>query len=172
VKKDLDYYMNLPYTIEVVPIPDSEGGGYTAQLPQLGRFAIVGDGETIEEAITDLENLKRDRLTSYLEDGIEIPEPEPEKETYSGRFLVRIPKVLHRQLAEAAKENQTSLNLYVTYLLSTNFNIGRQQEQFNTIIDQLDFMCDAIWDVHYSFDEFNKEIKEPDRAEQIQLKAA
>jgi predicted HicB family RNase H-like nuclease len=120
VKKDLDYYMNLPYTIEVVPIPDSEGGGFTAQLPQLGRFAVVGDGETIEEAITDLEKLKRERFSVYLKDGVKIPEPEPEKEDFSGRFLVRIPKVLHRQLVEAAKDNQTSLNQYVTYLLSTN----------------------------------------------------
>lgn len=172
MKKNLDYYMGLPYTIEVIPIPASEGGGYTAQLPQLGRFAFVGDGETIEEAIADLENFKRERFAAYLEDGIEIPEPKLEKEDYSGRFLVRIPKVLHRQLVEAAKENQSSLNQYVTYLLSTNFNIDRQHKQFNTIIDQLDVMCDAIWDVHYSFEEFDKETKESDAVKLIQLKAA
>ena len=73
--KDLDYYMSLPYVIEVVPIPDAEGGGYTAQLPQVGRFAIVGDGETPEEAIADLENNKRLRFAAYLKKGVEIPEP-------------------------------------------------------------------------------------------------
>jgi len=54
-KKNLDYYMKLPYTIEVVPIPESQGGGCTARLPQIGRFAITGDGETPEEAINSLE---------------------------------------------------------------------------------------------------------------------
>jgi len=87
VKKDLDYYMSLPYAIEVVPIPDSQGGGYTAQLPQLGRFAFVGDGETIEEAISDLEYFKRERFVAYLKDGIEIPEPKPETVQRNIRYL-------------------------------------------------------------------------------------
>lgn len=82
MKKNLDYYMGLPYPIEIVPIPESEGGGYTAQLPQLGRFAFVGDGETVEEAIADLENFKRERFAAYLEDGIEIPEPKSEQEDF------------------------------------------------------------------------------------------
>jgi len=172
MKKDLDYYMSLPYLIEVVPIPDSEGGGYTAQMPQLGRFAIVGDGDTPEEAMADLKTFKRERFAAYLGDGIEIPEPVPEKEDYSGRFLVRIPKVLHHQLVEAAKGNQASLNQYVTYLLSANFNNDRQQKQFDTVIDRLDFMRDTIWSVSYSFKELDKGIKEPDDYKIKQLKAA
>lgn len=37
---------------------------------------------------------------------------------YSGKLLVRIPKELHRQLAEAAKENGVSLNQYALYKLA------------------------------------------------------
>jgi len=37
---------------------------------------------------------------------------------YSGRLLIRIPKELHKELAEAAKTNGVSLNQYAIYRLS------------------------------------------------------
>lgn len=37
---------------------------------------------------------------------------------YSGRLLLRIPKELHKQLMEAAKENGVSLNQYALYKLA------------------------------------------------------
>jgi predicted HicB family RNase H-like nuclease len=151
MNKDLEYYMRLPYIIEVVPIPDSEGSGYTAQLPQLGRFAIVGDGETPEEAIADLEITKRQRFAAYLESGVKIPEPDTDKEEYSGRFVVRIPKILHRHLVESAKSNEVSLNQFVTYLLSTNFQIENNEGLYNDILDRISYMSEAIWDIRYSF---------------------
>jgi len=55
MKKDLDYYLGLSYKIEVIPILPADGGGYEANLPEVGRLAIVGDGETPAEAIADLE---------------------------------------------------------------------------------------------------------------------
>ena len=41
-----------------------------------------------------------------------------EKRQYSGRLMARIPKDLHRELAEAAKKNGVSLNQYVVYKLA------------------------------------------------------
>ena len=169
MKKDLAYYMKLPYTIELVPISESEGGGVIAQLPQVSRFAITGHGETSEEAIAELEEVKRERFAWYLKKNIAIPEPEPEKEEYSGRFIVRLPKILHRQLVEGAKQNQTSLNQYVTYLLASNFHLERQQRQFDAITNELEVMSEAMWHVSYSF-LFDKEIAKGDEeiAEQIE----
>ncbi len=40
------------------------------------------------------------------------------KREYSGKLLVRIPKELHRALAQAAKENGVSINQYVLYKLA------------------------------------------------------
>ena len=37
---------------------------------------------------------------------------------YSGRLMLRIPKELHRELAEAAKANGVSLNQYALYKLA------------------------------------------------------
>ena len=39
---------------------------------------------------------------------------------YSGQFKLRIPKSLHRSLAEHAKEEGISMNQYCVYLLSKN----------------------------------------------------
>ncbi|MBW1896649.1 MAG: toxin-antitoxin system HicB family antitoxin, partial [Deltaproteobacteria bacterium] len=128
MKKDLDYYLGLPYVIEVVPIADSEGGGFAARLPQIGRFAITGDGDTPEEAIANMEEIKKKRFQEYLRKGVRIPEPTSQKEDYSGRFVARLPKMLHRQLAEAAKENGVSLNQYVVYLLTANLHVDQKEK--------------------------------------------
>ncbi|WP_054689386.1 type II toxin-antitoxin system HicB family antitoxin [Desulfosarcina cetonica] len=125
MKKNLNHYLALPYRIEIVHIPEDEGGGYMARLPQFGAMGIVGDGDTKEEALADLENSQRERFQYYLEEGLEIPEPEIADDNFSGRFLVRLPKFLHRELAQAAQQNGVSLNQYVCTLLAMNFQTDR-----------------------------------------------
>lgn len=39
---------------------------------------------------------------------------------YSGQFKLRIPRSLHRRLAEHSKEEGVSMNQYCVYLLSKN----------------------------------------------------
>jgi len=75
MKKDLTYYLNLRYKIELIPISEEDGGGWRAEIPELGRYAFAGDGDTIEEALKDLELTKREYFKEFLEKGIEIPEP-------------------------------------------------------------------------------------------------
>ena len=45
------------YAVHISPIPEGIGGGFRATIPQLGEYAFVGDGETREEALLDLENV-------------------------------------------------------------------------------------------------------------------
>ncbi len=73
--KDIDYYMELPYRIEIQPVPEEDGGGFEASIPELGRRAVCGDGDTIEEALDSLEAVKQERLSAYLAKGVSIPEP-------------------------------------------------------------------------------------------------
>ncbi len=75
--KDLQYYMSLPYKIEIIPLPEILGGGFHADLPELGRYAIVGWGDSIMEAIEDMEIIKEVMLYEYLKSDVNIPEPEP-----------------------------------------------------------------------------------------------
>ena len=116
--KDLSYYVGLPYRIEIQPIPENKGGGYEASIPELGRYAVCADGDTVEGALQSLEAIKRERLSAYLEEGYTIPEPELDEEVHSGKFVLRIPKYLHRELARRAKENGVSLNQFISSLLS------------------------------------------------------
>jgi len=123
VKKMLDYYLKLNYKTEIIPIPKKEGGGFEASIPQLGRYAFVGQGETPQEALEDLHETKKEYFEEFIEKGIKIPEPEEEKKEFRGEVLVRMPKFVHKELYMAAKENGISLNQYINILLTKNFQI-------------------------------------------------
>jgi antitoxin HicB len=119
MSKNLKYYLNLNYPVEIKKIPKADGGGYLASIPQLGGKAFCGDGDNIEEALRNLNKVKEHLFRGYLEEGIPIPEPEPEPESiFSGKFVVRIPASLHRELVETARKENMSLNQLVLHLLS------------------------------------------------------
>lgn len=120
MKKDLNYYMSLPYIVELKPILVEDGGGFSASIPQLGRYSLLSDGETIDEALDNLEEIKKERFAEYIQAGVTIPEPEKDEEDYSGKFVIRIPKYLHRELALTAKQNDVSLNQLVVSMLSSS----------------------------------------------------
>jgi antitoxin HicB len=63
-------------------------------------------------------------LEIALEENIPIPEPRP-ADQYSGKFNLRIPRTLHRQLAEAAEDEGVSLNQFYNKILAES--IGRYQ---------------------------------------------
>ena len=113
--KNLDYYMSLPY--KIVLVPDIEEGGFAALHPELTGCITVG--ETIEDAIENLTDAKKTWLQAELEDGHDIPEPD-NLEKYSGQFKLRLPKSLHKQLAEQSRREGISMNQYCLYLLAQN----------------------------------------------------
>lgn len=113
--KNIDYYMNLPYKLEIVP--DTLEGGFVAIYSDLPGCMTTGN--TIEEAIKNVQDAKREWLLCALEDGLMIEEPSS-LEDYSGQFKLRIPKSLHKTLAEHSKIEGISMNQYCLYLLSKN----------------------------------------------------
>jgi antitoxin HicB len=58
-------------------------------------------------------------LEVALEEGIPIPEPRPEAD-YSGKFVVRVPRSLHRELVQRAEEEGVSLNQYINVVLASS----------------------------------------------------
>ena len=112
----LNDYMKLNYKMEIVEDPDE--GGYVIALPELP--GCLSTGETIEEAIENIKDAKKVWLELMIEDGREIPLPESSLDDYSGQFKIRIPKSLHRSLADHAKREGVSMNQYCVYLLSYN----------------------------------------------------
>ena len=113
MNKSLDYYMSLSYKIEV--IEDKEEGGYTLLCPDLHGCITCGD--TIEQGFEMIEDAKKCWFTACIEDGITIPEP-ADTNAYSGQFKLRMPKSLHKTLAERSKQEGISMNQYCLYLLS------------------------------------------------------
>ena len=119
--KTLEYYLSLDYPVEIRRIDDSLGRGYVASIPSLGSYAFVGDGETPQEAYENLQAAKKEIFEDCIKEGLPIPEPvsESEYEDYSGKLMLRMPRELHAKLAAAAKRNDTSLNQFILYLLSS-----------------------------------------------------
>lgn len=111
--RTIEEYMELPYKVEIVP--DTDEGGYVASVPEL--VGCITCGETPEAAIANLTDAKRAWLLAAMEDGIEIPEPDSIS-AYSGQFKLRIPKSLHKTLAERSKAEGISMNQYCLYLLA------------------------------------------------------
>lgn len=113
--RSIEEYMRLPYRMEV--IPDTAEGGYVVRFPELPGCLTCAD--TLEEAIRNAADCKKEWLAAAMEDGIDIPEPVSEDE-YSGQFKLRIPKSLHKSLAEHSKAEGISMNQYCLYLLAKN----------------------------------------------------
>jgi predicted RNase H-like HicB family nuclease len=116
--KNIEYYMNLKYRMEI--IEDQDEGGYVAYYPELPGCMTCA--ETVEEVITELQDAKREWITAMLEDGMDIAEPD-DLSNYSGQFKLRIPKSLHKALAEQSKREGISMNQYCVYLLSSVYGV-------------------------------------------------
>lgn len=70
--KNLNYYLNLPYIIELIPDDD---GYWFARIPLLE--GCMTNGESREDALALLDDAKRLWLETSLELGKPIPEPQP-----------------------------------------------------------------------------------------------
>ncbi len=98
-------------------VEDKDEGGFVVSFPELP--GCISCGGTIESAVENALDAKKAWLEAAIEDGIEIQEPDS-LENYSGQFKLRIPRSLHRSLAEHSKREGISMNQYCVYLLSKN----------------------------------------------------
>lgn len=113
--KTLNDYLALSYRMEIVK--DSDEGGFVASYPDLP--GCITCGETEEEALKNALDAKKAWLEAALEENVEIPEPDS-LEAYSGQFKLRLPRSLHRALAEHSQREGISMNQYCVYLLAKN----------------------------------------------------
>lgn len=71
MNKTLDYYMSLPYKVEI--FPESNGRGYAARIPELP--GCITCAESWDELRKMIENAKRSWLVCSIEHNDPIPEP-------------------------------------------------------------------------------------------------
>lgn len=109
-------YTRLPYHITLVPSPD-EGGhtGWVAEVSELP--GCYSQGQAPDEAVSRVYDAMLGWISVAQEDGRAIPLPDEEPK-YSGRFVVRVPRSLHADLAAAAGREGVSLNAFVSAALA------------------------------------------------------
>ena len=111
----MNYYLSLPYSKVIVKRDDEDGVHYIGKVLEID--GCMGDGETEALAIESLNDSLEVILESMLEHGDHIPEPVAE-DNFSGKFIVRLPKSLHRRLVFESQKEGISLNQYALYKLS------------------------------------------------------
>lgn len=113
--KTVEEYLKLPYAIEVMREESDGYAGWFAQVLELPGCMTQAD--TFAEVDAMIQDAMRAWIETALEKQIPIPEPRA-AEQYSGKFVVRVPRSLHKTLVEAADRDGVSLNAYVNVALA------------------------------------------------------
>lgn len=95
-------------------VPD-ESGGYVASIHEFP--GCIAEGNTADEAITNLDAAAASWVKVALSNGYEIREP-VSFHGYSGKIALRIPRGLHKQVAELAELEETSINQLLVTAIS------------------------------------------------------
>lgn len=110
----------LRYPMTLRQLSEEEGSGWLATIPLLGEAAFTADGETADEALQNLEALRRDLYEDVIASGQPIPVPQDvteEKSLPSGKWILRTSPQFHAELQEAAKNSGLSFNAYCNHAL-------------------------------------------------------
>ena len=91
---------------------DGEHVGLCAEFPSLSWLA-----PTPEKALAGIRRLVDEVVADMQAAGEPVPDPLSEKQ-YSGRFMVRVPSLVHRALATEAAEQGVSINRLVSAKLA------------------------------------------------------
>jgi predicted HicB family RNase H-like nuclease len=101
------------YTYRIVwSDEDSEYVGLCAEFPSLSFL-----NKSQDKAFKGIRQLVKDVVNDLTANKEAVPEPLSLK-NYSGKFMVRVPPDLHRELAMEAQEMHVSLNRYVSNTLA------------------------------------------------------
>jgi predicted RNase H-like HicB family nuclease len=106
----------MKYPIEVFSSDEDEG--YIAVVPDLPGCNAWGKTETA--AIREVHDAIAAwiKAAKSMKRSVPAPSKPADEMAYSGKFLMRVPKRLHVEMAKAAKSQGVSLNQYVLYLLT------------------------------------------------------
>jgi len=112
-------YLKEPYSRTLIPVGD---GTYFAEIPEFrGCFA---EGQTPNEAYTNLEKVAESWIEAAQDQGQEIPTPFAIHD-FSGRIALRIPRSIHKQAAKFAEMDETSLNQF--FLAAIAARVGAEE---------------------------------------------
>jgi antitoxin HicB len=102
------------YPFEVRPLTSEEGGGYLISFPDFAE--CISDGETVEEAMENGRDALKATVAALKAKKLSVPAPNSGG-VASGKFVARVPKTVHAQLATRARAEGVSLNsLVLTFI--------------------------------------------------------
>ena len=157
MKKGLKHYLGLNYPITVETFEEDGKVGYSLEIPDLPGCGA--DGNTLNKALSRLQDAKELWIRESLKSGLSVPEPVSEDD-FSGKFLLRMPIKLHMQLSKKAKSKKLSLNQHVksllekadlldtlqTYIQKMNEGLMKKLESQNDKIERLEIRIKSLED--------------------------
>jgi predicted RNase H-like HicB family nuclease len=118
-KKDLKYYLNLPWSFTV----EQEGGKsdryYIIRVNELP--GICTDAETVEEGMDLIQEAIEAAIKLYLKNGEVIPEPFKKSE-FKGSIAYRTTSERHYTVAKIAKNMHKSISKTIDDLIDAGMN--------------------------------------------------
>lgn len=104
--------LSKPYTRRLTPDPS---GGFVATIQEFP--GLVAEGDTADEAISNLDKAAAAWLEVAVSHGQPIRDP-VDFDGCSGKIALRIPRGLHKQVAELAELEECSINTFLTMAIS------------------------------------------------------
>ena len=127
--------MKYPFSVDQMKVEDHLF--WVVESKQLK--GCVAQGETIEDALNEMEINEAEWLDAARELGIPIPKVQIEEPMiYSGKFTVRLSPKVHEESTRMAKSEGISLNQYINDAI-VNYNAdNRNAKDLRDILAKLD----------------------------------
>lgn len=108
--KEARKYLKLPYsyTIETHEDDEEDEEYYVIKVNEL--LGCMSHGEDIDKAFKNIKDAMLGWISVALESGNKVPTPD----NFSGKFSIRIPPTLHKELVIRANKEGVSLNQLAT----------------------------------------------------------
>lgn len=139
-KQSLKELLSRRFSTMLLQVDD----GYEAWHPELGRWTALGLGSSPEEALEELEAMRKNAIEYMYEEGLPVPEPAIDGKEYSGQFVLRLPSSLHKSVAIEAKQEGVSLNQYLVGLIAQNHAVDKLETRFEALENRLQEGHDQI----------------------------
>jgi antitoxin HicB len=109
------------YPFEVRPLTEEEGGGYLISFPDFAE--CISDGETVDEAMSNGRDALKATIAALKSKKMTVPAANSGG-VASGKFVARVPKTVHAQLATRARAEGVSLNALVLTFISQGLGVA------------------------------------------------
>lgn len=120
--------LSKPYTRRLTP---DESGGYVVSVLEFP--GCIAEGDTAEQALANYERAAESWVEVSLSHDREIKEP-VDFDGYSGKVALRLPRSLHRQIAELAEMEDVSINQLLVTSISYYAGEKSTSNTFNNAV--------------------------------------